>query len=305
MNSFKALIKREYWEHKGAIFYTPAVMAAIFAVLMLLGGISGDRFTFDNGEDIVFSEHFPEAMAQFESLTDEKRSKLVQMGLYVPTVLFGGVMFFICLFYALGSLYDERKDRSILFWKSLPISDTATVLSKFVAISILVPLSYFIVIAMFQLYLLVFFTVSAWFSGYTGVLFWTASNLFGVFFNSFFALIVASLWMAPLWGWFMFASSWAKKVAFLWAGLPILMLAVAEAWVLKSNEFIEAVGYRIANGFAIQNSNIHFLGGGDMFDLDVISPYEVFANGQFWIGILIAAVFLVASIYTRRYRNES
>ena len=35
--------------------------------------------------------------------------------------------------------YDERKDRSVLFWKSLPVSDRDTVLSKAVSALVVAP----------------------------------------------------------------------------------------------------------------------------------------------------------------------
>lgn len=302
--SFKALVKREYWEHRGAMFYTPAIMAAVFAGLMILGAITGGSMQV-NDHSFSLMEHLPQAMEQFEQLEEDERSDGVQIFLNAPLVLFGFVMFIVSLFYALGSLYDERKDRSILFWKSLPISDTETILSKFIAVSVLIPLFYFLVISAFQLFLLFYTTVGAWFGGNSGVTIWASSNLFGVLFNSLFSLIVASLWLAPIWSWLMLASSWAKKVAFLWGTLPIFMISIAEAWVLHSSNFIEMVGERIANGFAILNSNMHFLAGGDMFDVQVMRWYEVFATMEFWAGLVVSAIFLAGAVFTRRHRDES
>lgn len=305
MKSFKALIKREFWEHKGAIFYTPLVMAACFAALMLFGGFVGDTLVIDNEYRIEISEHLPQALEEFEALPDDVKTKGVQLVLYSPIVILGFVLLVISMFYALGSLYDERKDRSILFWKSLPVSDTETVMSKFVAICFMTPVIYFAVIALFQLYLLLYATLAAWFAGHSGMSLWGASNLFVVLFNSLFSLIAASLWLAPLWAWFMFASVWARKVPFLWGGLPILMLTVAEALIFKSTSFIEMIGRRIADGFVIQNSNMHWLTQEEMFDTHVMRWYESFLSLDFWAGIAIAAILLAAAIYTRRYRDES
>lgn len=306
MNSFSALIKREFWEHKGSILYTPAIMAAVFAVLMLVGGLTGDSLVVEDGHRIDFTAHIPDAVEKFEKMPDDVRDKAVQMMISAPVLLFGMVMLFISLFYALGSLYDERKDRSILFWKSLPVSDTATVASKIVAICLLVPLLYFIVVGLFQLYFLLYMTVGAWFNGSSGLFLWSSSNLFGILFNTLLSLVVASFWLAPLWGWMMLASSFAKKVAFLWGSLPILMIAVAERWFFHTTNFISMVGERIAQGFAIQNSNMHFLSGADMFDeINVLRWNEALVTGEFWLGILVAAIFLGAAIYVRRYRDES
>ena len=305
MKTFKALIKREFWEHRGGMLLTPAIMGGVFAILMVLGGVTGDTLVVDGEHRIEFAQHVPQAVEKFESMPDGVREKAVQVMLYSPVVLFGLVALVICLFYALGSLYDERKDRSILFWKSLPVSDTMTVLSKFASIVIAVPLCYFVIITAFQLFLLVYGTVVSWFGGTSGMILWASSGLFGVIFNTAISLIVASLWLAPLWAWLMFASAWAKKVAFLWGGLPILMVIVAEGWIFQTSRFAEMVGLRIAEGFAIQNSNLHFTSGGDMFDVNVGTTIETLAKGEFWIGLVVAAVFLAGAIYTRRFRDES
>lgn len=303
--SFKALVKREYWEHKGSMFYTPAIMAAIFAGLLILGAITGNNVSVNGHDNFGFIEYLPQAVEQFENLDEQERSNGIQMGLNAPMVIFGFVMLVISLFYCLGTLYDERKDRSILFWKSLPVSDTATVLSKLFAVCFLIPLFYFGVLAVFQFFLLLFGTVVAWFGGSSGVTIWASSNLFGVLFNGLLSLIVASLWLAPLWGWLMFASSWAKKVAFLWGTLPILMISVAEGMIFRSSNFIEMVGERIASGFSILNSNMHYLVGADMFNVHVMRWYEVFASMEFWMGLVVSAIFLTGAVFTRRHRDES
>lgn len=306
MNSFKALVKREYWESKGSMLYTPAAIAGFFAFVLLLGSITGDAFVSSSGHSFNLFEKLPSAFEEFDSLGSEESSRVVQIVLYASRILFGFVMFVICLFYCLGSLYDERKDKSILFWKSLPVSDTATVLSKFVAAVLLIPVLYFVVMAVFQVFLLLFGTVLAWFSGSSGVTIWASSNLFGVLFNGLFSLVVATLWMSPIWAWLILASSWAKKVAFLWGTLPIFLIAIAELWIFRSAHFIEMVGERIGVGFATMHSDMHYLVGADMFDgMEVSRWYEVFANGEFWIGIIVAAGFLAGAVYTRRYRDES
>lgn len=305
MNSFKALIKREFWEHKGSIFISPLAIAIILAGLMLIEGVFGFEQMSHDDKGVNYTKDLSSIAVHLENMTEEQTGKVIQLALYAPTLLFGGIMLVISLFYALGCLYDERKDRSILFWKSLPISDSATVLSKFVSICIMVPVLYFGILALFQIFLLLYATVSAWFMGYLGIKIWTSSNLLSVLFSSFFSLMIASLWMAPLWGWFMLASSWAKKVPFLWAGAPILIISLAEGWLFNSSNFIHMIGSRIAQGFIIQNSNIHLLSEGEVFDVSGVPWYEILANTEFWLGLIVASLFIIATIYTRRYRNES
>ncbi|MDQ7050460.1 MAG: hypothetical protein Q9M92_13400 [Enterobacterales bacterium] len=230
---FKALLIREYWEHKGAMFYTPAFIAAFFAFILLLASFAGESILVEMGSDASFSAELPKAVEMFENLEDTKRNQSVQIGLYAPMTIFGFVMLIVSFFYALGSLYDERKDRSILFWKSLPISDISSVLSKFVTLCISIPILYFIVISIFQLFVLILGTIVAWFGGSFGITLWTSSNLFLVMINTLLSLVVASLWLAPVWAWLMLASAWAKKSTFLWGVLPIFLLSFAEAWLFS------------------------------------------------------------------------
>lgn len=303
--SFKALVKREYWEHRGAMFLTPAIMAAFFAGLLILTAVTGGSLVINDNEHNSLFDFMVMGIGQLQNLDEENIANKVQIGLNIPMVLFGFIMLVIGLFYTLGSLYDERKDKSILFWKSLPISDTETVISKFVSVCFLIPILYFVVLAAFQLFLLLFATVGAWFGGSSGVTIWASSNLFGVLFNGLFSLITASLWLAPVWAWLMFASSWAKKVAFLWGTLPVFLIAITEGWIFHTSSFIEMVANRIAHGFTILNSNMHYLVGGDMFDFQVSRWYQVFGETEFWTGLAVSAVFLAGAIYTRRYRDES
>jgi ABC-2 type transport system permease protein len=305
MNTFKVLIKREFWEHQGAVFYTPVIIALILALLAIFGGITGHTVASSQGTDFSFSQQLPKMIDEFESMSEETREKGLQVALFVPLGLFGFISLIISLFFGLGSLYDERKDRSILFWKSLPVSDTATILSKFVALSLMVPISYWLVVTAFQVFLMLYATVLSWIGGDSGALVWGSVNLFGVAFNSLIALIVASLWLAPLWGWAMLASSWAKKVPFLWALLPILLLAYAEYVVFGSWGFIQTFGERIGSAVQIQNSNINVLIDQDNFDLISGSALEQLGNIKMWGGVLVGAAFIATATYIRRYRDEA
>ncbi|TQV87481.1 ABC-2 transporter permease [Aliikangiella coralliicola] len=305
MKTFKALVKREFWEHKGSFFYAPAVMVIVFAVMLVVFGLSGDRLIIDGEHEISFSEQLPKVVSSFEQLPEEAKEKAVTIGLSAPAMLFGFVMLFISMFYCLNSLYEERKDRSILFWKSLPVSDIETILSKFVSVVFLVPAIYFAVIVVFQLFILIYVTVGSWFGGGSGVTIWTASNLFALWFNMLVAMIGGSLWLAPLWGWFMLASSWAKKVSFLWGGLPIMLVIVCEGYIFRTTEFAQLIGERIAEGFAIQNYALYQLAGGDILDFEVNSALHSFVSAEFWGGLIVAAVLLSGAVYIRRFRDES
>ncbi len=130
---------------------------------------------------------------------------------------------FVVFFYCLGSLYDERKDRSILFWKSLPVSDRDTVISKSLTalfVGPLIAIAFALVLSLLVLFSLM---VLAAFHGL---------NLFGLVLGdkNFYLVIlqilsfipVYVLWALPTVGYLLFVSSWAKTKPFLWAvGVPV------------------------------------------------------------------------------------
>ncbi|TQV71628.1 hypothetical protein FLL45_20985 [Aliikangiella marina] len=305
MRTFKALVKREYWEHRGAMFITPTAMTVFFAALLILGLITSSNIEI-NGDDFSLLNKMPQLVEQIDNHSEEEVDKVVQLALYSPIVIFGFVMFWVGIFYAVGCLYDERKDRSILFWKSLPLSDTQTVLSKFFTVIVVIPVLYFCALLVFQIYSLIFGTVLLWFGGDSGLIVWSSSNLFVVAFNSLMGLIISNLWLAPLWGWLMFASAWAKKVAILWGTLPVLLVGIAEGTIFNSTEFLEMVGVHIARGGIVATASINNLEkDGYVLDMDLTSPFQAFAFSEFWIGLVVAAVFLAGAIYIRRNRDEA
>jgi len=305
MRAFKALLKREYWEHRGSMFYSPLILAGFIALVMLIAGITDSTVTVEGHHAFSFGEGVPMAMDEFEKMDAETQERVVQVGLTAPVILFSLILLVVCLFYALGCLYDERRDRSILFWKSMPLSDTTTVLSKFVTLVLVIPALYGAVIIAFQLYTMLYATVAAWFGGNSGVTIWAASGLIGVFVNTLLSLIVASLWLAPVWGWLMLASCWAKRTAFLWAIFPLLLVFIAEGWIFNSSRFASLIGERIATGFAIQNSEIGEALPARMSDGEVFNWINAIGNTEFWSGLLLTAAFLGGAIYLRRYRDDS
>jgi ABC-2 type transport system permease protein len=134
MNTMKWLMQREYWENKGMLFWAPAIVAGLMvaftAVMLIIGNNMEMHF---NGD----------SLARFHEMTPVQRHELANaFGAAFPMmatplyILMGFVIFFYCL----GALYDDRRDRSILFWKSLPISDTTTVLSKVAVATVAAPL---------------------------------------------------------------------------------------------------------------------------------------------------------------------
>ena len=128
--------------------------------------------------------------------------------------------------YLLDCLYTDRKDRSILFWKSLPISDATTVLCKLLVGMIIIPLVYFAaadataLIAAFILSIRARASIGS--SLWNGDIWWQMQVLW------MYAIVTTAVWYLPVAGWLMLVSAWAKRAVMLWAVLPPLLLYILE-----------------------------------------------------------------------------
>ncbi|MBP7371110.1 MAG: hypothetical protein KA902_06680, partial [Arenimonas sp.] len=226
-------------------------------------------------------------------------------------------MIFVVFFYCLGALFDDRKDRSILFWKSLPISDKDTVLSKVITASLVAPIIASVAVLAMSLFILFVFMIIVAFHGL---------NLFGYVLGDadfyltaakFLALIpIYALWALPTIAYLLFVSSWAKTKPFLWAvGVPVLG-GVIVSWMnamldlgLDVSSFWKFVSARwfgsIVPGSWFANSEgVHLDDNGQGFSDLVLQSYQQFAHLNIWIGIVVGVALILAAIQMRRYRDE-
>jgi ABC-2 type transport system permease protein len=306
---YVALIKRELWEHR-SIFVTPIAIASI----VTLGSLAALAFA---GE---FQQELNLAIFGAQNVAGETERKAVLTGLFLMSSwLFLLGLGVLTVFYALDSLYAERKDKSILFWRSLPVTDAETVISKLLTALFVIP-----TIAMAGIigtHLINLVVTSLWVSskgGDAGMLIWGSVSLFDNWFAMIVVLYAIAIWMSPFVGWFLFISAWTKRSPLLMAFLPLVLVPMIEGIFLRSAHFAEAVWGR--------GAQIPIFAGIDMerfFDED--NPMHGAANipeemtsllthldvGKFitsvdtWIGIIVCGLLTTAAIYVRRYRDES
>ena len=306
---YVALIKRELWEHR-SIFVTPIVIASV----VTLGTLTALVFV---GE---FQNELNLAIFGAQNVAGETERKAVLTGLFLGSSwLFVLGLSVLTVFYALDSLYAERKDKSILFWRSLPVTDAETVVSKLLTALFVIPAIAIIGIMVTHLVNLV--VTSLWVTtkgGDAGLLIWSSVSLFDNWFAMIIVLFAFAIWMSPFVGWFLFVSAWTKRSPLLMAFLPLVLIPMIEGIFLRSAHFAEAVWGRSAL--------IPIFAGIDMerfFDED--NPIRGAANmpeemvsllthldvGRFvtsvdtWIGIIVCGLLTTAAIYVRRYRDES
>ena len=238
---------------------------------------------------------------------NDKLPPMAQAGIVAAPFAFaaGAILvtgFILSVFYCLGALGNERRDRSILFWKSLPVSNIVTVLSKAFVPFVLVPLVVCVIAIATQLIMLLLGSAVFAANGIDASLLWSRWPMPRMAPLLIYFVAISVLWYAPIYGWLLMISSWARRVAFLWAVLPWLGLALIERIALDSGYVWSFLSYRfhgaVTEGFVLPPDLKHQK---QMIDpLATLAPGHFFATPGLWLGLLAAGVFIAAAIWFRR-----
>jgi len=315
MNRLMALVRREFWENKGAFRTTPLTIGGINILLILMFLITFNHF--DN-EFQSLKELLRFIAQQDVALLDKV---LYEINLSM-SVIFSMVLAFVVFFYLLGSLYDDRKDRSILFWKSLPASDTLTIGSKLLAAMFVAPFIFWVVYVITHILVTLILSVVIMSLGENP---WTLLISLGSPFKAWSLVLVSyfaqAFWALPLYGWLMLVSSFAPRIPLLFAILPPVVLGLLELWIgfLKtftlSDNLFGLFGHWFANSPLILSADDHgnefgvSLGAPLTQDFDhqvtVANMFDRLFSNDMLINLVIAAVFLAGTLWLRRRATES
>ncbi len=273
-------VRRELWENR-SIYIAPLAAVAVFLLGFL---ISLTRLPHQ-----IRAMTALDAMQQQESLM---RPYDFAAGLIMVTTLIVGV------FYCLDALHGERRDRSILFWKSLPVSDLTTVLSKASIPLVVLPLLTIALTVVTQWIMLLLSTVVVAGSGLSVASLWARLPLFQTsLMISYHLLTVHVLSHAPFYCWLLLVSCWARRAVFLWAALPVMVIAVVEKVAFNTTYFASMLGARLTGGSEAIASP------GKMPMGMQITPGNFLSSPGLWIGLVVAGLFLAAAVRMRRYRE--
>ena len=273
-------VRRELWENR-SIYIAPLAAAAVGMLAFFIGLV-----------------HLPRSHAHSAN------------GLVMPyTHLAWLVMltaFIVGVFYSLDALHGERRDRSILFWKSLPVSDLTTVLAKAVIPLVVLPLLVFAIAVLLQWVMLLLNIVAVLMSGGSAAALWRQLPLFQSQLVLLYCLIVLAVCHAPIYAWLLLVSGWARRAPFLWAVLPPLAIGIFERIAFHTTYFGSQVGLRLF-GFAQHAFDLTTPGGAEIdphfIPLARITPGRLLAGPELWIGLAVAAALLAAAVRLRRYRD--
>ena len=271
-------IRREIWENR-AIYIGPLVAAGVF----LFGFVINVLVTHHHvGASPVGTALSPRHFDPHDLLTSRYE---------LSAALIMGTAFIVGIFYSLDALYGERRDRSILFWKSLPVSDLITVLSKLTIPIVILPLLSFAITIATQFLMLMLASIVLLGSGVNIAALWTSMSFFHLSAVLFYHLLtVHGLYYAPIYGWLLMVSAWAPRAPFIWAFLPPFVICGVEKIAFNTSYFLALLEERLSGP------------GGSMEVHDLI-PHHFFSAPSLWIGLAIAALFLAIAVRLRRYRG--
>lgn len=297
-----ALLQRELWEHR-SLYVTPAVIALLASLATITGQATVS----------VFSEAVDIAIIGGSNLAEGERAAAISaLMIGIASLIFMG-MWVLSIFYTLDSLYAERKDRSILFWRSLPCTDFETVLSKLLTTVLIIPLITFAAILVTDIAILLIWSIWLMIKGADAAhLIWSAAPLLDNWLATFIFLFSATLWASPLIGWFLFVSAFSKRSPFLSAFLPLVILPMLEKIVFGTTMIGEAVVARSLPRPLINDidpstyfDDNEIVSGQSLRVMDLIDLGGFLGNIELWLGIIVCGLFTTAAVYVRRYRDES
>lgn len=275
-------VRREIWENR-SIYVVPLVAAALMMLAFLIP-------MFHMAASIQGTKH------------DEANHRMMlgmpyghaSMGVMLAAFLAG-------VFYCLDALHGERRDRSVLFWKSLPVSDLTAVISKAAIPMVVLPGIVLVVLFATHLAMLVISNAVALLGRLETARMWARVPFIQLEVVLAYAIVITALWYAPIYGWLLLVSGWARRAALVWAVLPPLGACAFERvafntthlWNLLIFVFVGGFvrGFSPRNGIPIEPHLIL---------MDNLDPGKFLSTPELWVGLAVMAVFLVAAARLRR-----
>jgi ABC-2 type transport system permease protein len=274
-------VRRELWENR-SIYIAPLAVAAITLIGFLISLV-----------------RLPNKMLAMAALDPEKQRHALMKPYEAAAGFMMATAMLVGAFYCLDALRGERRDRSILFWKSLPVSDLTTVLSKAAIPFVVLPLISCTLSVVVLWTMLLLNSVVALGSGQSVTALWTQLSLFQMTVLLLYHLVtIHLLWHAPLYGWLLLVSAWARRAAVLWATLPLLAIGFGEKILFNTSYLGAMMGRRLQGGPEAMS-----LGDFPMDPMTQLTPGRFLTSPGLWLGLMVTAGFLAVAIRLRRNRG--
>ena len=320
---FGWLLRREFWEHRNGLLIAPLVtglISLLLTAITLVAAIGLGRKANGNiqinGEQVSINGLDLATLTQQMDPSDQQQlAEMVNFSLLLGSFWPLLVMAMVVFFYCLGALYDDRRDRSILFWKSLPVSDLSTVLSKLVTALLVAPLLAIAASALTMVgYLLLMMGAVAWLGGDAIALVWQPASLFTLLATHLAWLPTYIFWALPCVGWLLLCSAFARRVPFLWAVVPPLLGGI----LLSATGLVRVLGIGHSDlwGYGVARLLLGTIPGIDQAYLALSrdnyqaahlpsQALDAFSLPALWYGALFGIFCIALAIVLRRRSDDS
>jgi ABC-2 type transport system permease protein len=278
------LVRRELWENRST-YVAPLAIAGV----ILCGFLIGARHLGERVRDTIGAPLGEQAHLLFKPFS-------IASALIIIT----GVA--VSAFYCLEALQGERRDRSILFWKSLPVSDRETVLSKALVPLAVMPAIICLTVLATQLILLLGGGAILLAQDPDLATLWMKAPVIGQAPVVIYSLLTLTLWYAPLYAWILLVSGWARRMTIFWILLPNVVVAILEKIAFGTANFTSLMHYRLIGSFR-EAFSVSAQRGGLIDPLTQLEPLHFLATPGLWGGLAVAAGFLAAAVWQRRRRE--
>jgi ABC-2 type transport system permease protein len=274
-------IRREFWEYR-SLYIAPLAIASLYLFGFLIGLI-----------------HLPARTRAAAALSPMQMQMAIARPYDFAALMLMGTTLLVAIFYCLDALHGERRDRSILFWKSLPVSDLTTVLSKAAVPIVALPVLTFVITIATQWIMLLLNTVALLGSGISPALLWNNFPWFQMSLALFLHLLLMhGLFYAPFYGWFLLVSAWARRATFLWAILPVAAIGIFEKLAFNTSYFLSTLLSHFAGGPEV----VPFPTPGEMpvHSMSFLTLGKFLISPSLWLGLALTAAFLAGAVRLRR-----
>lgn len=280
-------IRRELWENR-SIYIAPLIVSGLVMFGYAISAIG-----------------LPHRRRALLLLDPVKQRAIIEQPYDITALMLMLTAFLVGIFYCLDALHGERRDRSILFWKSLPVSDLTSVLGKLSIPLVILPLITFAIIEVTQLTILLISTavllpIGLWATTWERLPFFQLSVIL------LYGITTSVLGAAPVYGWLLLVSGWARRATFLWAVLPWLAVSMVEKIAFNTAHFAHLLGQRVFGSYEdafVVVPQPHGAVVPRVDRLTQLAPLKFLSTPGLWIGLVFAAVFLIATVRLRRGRG--
>jgi ABC-2 type transport system permease protein len=279
-------VRRELWENR-SIYLAPLLVAAVvlFASAIAMIGL-------------------PRKMRSLPALDPASQHAVVVRPFSMAPAPIMLAALIVGVFYSLDALYGERRDRGILFWKSLPVSDLTTVLAKASIPLVVLPLIAFVLSVATAAFLLFLSTAVLLGNGVSPAPLWSELRFVQEPLIMLYGLTVHALWFAPIYSWLLLVSAWARRAPFLWAVLPLLAVVALERIAFNTSSFMSMLQYRVGGAMSEAFAFKPKKGSHEILDqLAQLDPGKFLTRPGLWVGLIFAVLFLTAAVRLRRNRG--